>query len=95
MYVGMNDLQGKEPWNKGQNLNSDTCQRMSAAHQGRAVPRHVCAKMSKAHMGLRPSEVSQLGLNLSITAPCSGFQQLVQQLHPVCNEYSIGSLAPQ
>lgn len=50
-------LQGKEPWNKGQQLHQQTCEKMSAAKQGHTVPRSVCAKMSRSHAGLRPSQV--------------------------------------
>ena len=39
-------------------MNSETCQRMSAARQGRAMPRQVRAKMSRSHLGLKHSNVS-------------------------------------
>lgn len=58
----MLDLQGKEPWNKGQRLSQETRDNMSAAKLGHKVPRQVCTKMSLSHTGLRHSEVCTLDL---------------------------------
>ena len=50
-------MQGIEPWNNGRAMRPETCLKMSAAKQGRTLPKAVCTKISQTRTGQLHSEV--------------------------------------